>query len=62
MSPSTKMGMHILSKVGFGECFDEDYDVFPALPPATLFSARTLTPSRDTPQQDGETPEKQVAS
>ena len=48
--------------MGFGECFDEDYEVFPTLPPATLFSAHTLTPRRDTPQQDGDTPEKQVAS
>ena len=48
--------------MGFGECFDEDYEVFPALPPATLCSAHTLTPRRGTPQQDGDTPEKQVAS
>ena len=49
--------------MGFGECFDEDYEVFPALHPATLFcSPHTLTPRRDTPQQDGDTPEKQVAS
>ena len=62
VSPSTPMDMHTLSKVGFGDFFDDDYEMCPALPPATLPSAHILTPRRDTPQlgTDGCTPEKSM--